>query len=137
MYCNPYLFFDGDCEAAFELYAKTLGGEIEMLMRYGDAPGGGGNPALRDKVIHVCLKFGEQRLMGSDACPPQHPYTRVEGFFVSVNVDSVPAAQRIFDAFAEGGTVQMPLGESFFSQAFGMLVDRHGIPWMINCASER
>jgi PhnB protein len=137
MFCNPYLFFDGECEAAFELYAKTLGGEIEMLMRYGDAPGGDGNPALRDKIIHACLKFGEQRLMGSDACPPQHPYTKVEGFFVCLNVDSVAEARRIFDVLADGGTVQMPLEKSFFSQAFGMLVDRYGIPWMINCASQQ
>ncbi|HJU25350.1 MAG TPA: VOC family protein [Rhodanobacteraceae bacterium] len=134
MQLNPYLFFNGDCEAAFGLYAKTLGGEIEMLMRYGDAPGGDGNPALRNKVIHACLKFGGQRLMGSDACPPQHPYTRPEGFSVCVDVDSVAEAQRIFTAFAEGGTVMVPLDKTFFAQAWGMLLDRHGTPWMINCA---
>ncbi|MGH8213586.1 MAG: VOC family protein [Rhodanobacteraceae bacterium] len=134
MQLNPYLFFDGNCEAAFELYAKTLGGTIEMLMRYGDAPGGDGNPALRNKVIHACLKFGEQRLMGSDACPPQHPYTRPEGFNVCINVDSVGEAQRIFEAFAESGTVSVPLDKTFFAQAWGLLVDRYGTPWMINCA---
>jgi PhnB protein len=135
MQLNPYLFFNGDCEAAFGLYAKTLGGEIEMLMRYGDAPGGDGNPALRDKVIHASLTFGGQRLMGSDACPPQHPYITPEGFSVCVNVDSVAEARRIFDAFAAGGTVRMPLDKTFFAQAFGLLVDRYGTPWMINCAS--
>ncbi len=136
MQLNPYLFFNGECETAFEFYAKTLGGRVEMLMRYGDAPGGDGNPALRDKVIHACVKFGDQMLMASDACPPQHPYTKAEGFFVSVNVDSAAEARRIFDAFAEGGTVHMPLEKTFFSEAFGMLVDRFGTPWMINCAKE-
>ena len=135
MQLNPYLFFDGDCEAAFELYAKTLGGEIEMLMRYGDAPGGDGNPALRNNIIHACLKFGEQRLMGSDACPPQHPYTRVEGFSVCINADSADEARRIFDTLADGGSVQVPLDKTFFSEAWGMLVDRYGTPWMINCPS--
>lgn len=135
MQLNPYLFFDGDCEAAFTFYAQTLRGEIEMLMRYGDAPGSD-NEALRNKVIHASLKFGEQRLMASDACPPQHPYTRVEGFFVCVNLDSAAEAKRIFDAFAEGGQVQVPLDKTFFSDAWGMLVDRFGTPWMINCAKE-
>ncbi|MBS0431039.1 MAG: VOC family protein, partial [Proteobacteria bacterium] len=62
------------------------------------------------------------------------PWTRPEGFQVCVNVDSVAEAQRIFKAFAEGGTVAVPLGETFFSKAWGMLVDRHGTPWMVNCA---
>jgi PhnB protein len=136
MQVNPYLFFDGNCEAAFTLYAQTLRGEIEMLMRYGDAPDSDANPAIADRVIHVCLKFGGQRLMGSDACPPQHPYTRVEGFFVCVNVDSAAEAKRIYDAFAEGGRVLAPLDKTFFSEAWGMLVDRFGTPWMINCQKE-
>jgi PhnB protein len=51
-------------------------------------------------------------------------------------VDSAAEARRVFDAFAEGGTVQMPLDKTFFSEAFGMLVDRFGTPWMINCAKE-
>lgn len=135
MQMSPYLFFDGDCEAAFALYAQTLRGEIETLMRYGDAPGSG-NEQLRDKIIHACLKFGEQRLMGSDACPPQHPYTKPEGFSVCVNVDSVAEARRIFNAFAEGGKVSAPLDQTFFSQAWGMLTDRFGTSWMINCAKE-
>ena len=136
MYLSPYLFFDGDCEAAFALYAQTLRGEIEMLMRYGEAPGADGNPALRDRVIHACLTFGGQRLMGSDACPPQHPYTKVEGFFVCANLDSAAEARRVFDAFVEGGQVLAPLDKTFFSEAWGMLVDRFGTPWMINCVKE-
>lgn len=137
MYLNPYLFFDGNCEAAFTLYAQALRGEIEMLMRYGDAPGGDGNPAIRDRVIHVSLKFGEQRLMGSDACPPQHPYTRPQGLSVCVNVDSAAEAKRIFGALAEGGQVQVSLDKTFFAEAWGMLVDRFGVPWMVNCAQGR
>ena len=136
MHLNPYLFFDGDCEAAFTLYAQTLRGEIEMLMRYGDAPGSECHPDIRDRVIHVCLKFGGQRLMGSDACPPQHPYARPEGFSVCVNVDSAAEAKRIFDALAEGGQVRAPLDKTFFAEAWGMLVDRFGTPWMINCVKE-
>lgn len=136
MHLNPYLFFDGGCEAAFTLYAQTLRGEFEMLMRYGDAPDSDCHPDVRDRVIHACLKFGGQRLMGSDACPPQHPYTRPEGFSVCVNVDSAAEARRIFDAFAEGGQVRAPLDKTFFAEAWGMLVDRFGTPWMINCVKE-
>lgn len=136
MQLNPYLFFDGNCEAAFTFYAQILRGEIEMLMRYGEAPGSD-DAALRDKVIHVSLKFGGQRLMASDACPPQNPYQRPQGFFVCVNVDSPNEAERIFKAFAEGGHVLVPLDKTFFSPAWGMLVDRFGTPWMVNCPQDR
>jgi PhnB protein len=52
---------------------------------------------------------------------------------VSVQVDEPARAERIFRELGEGGTVQMPMGETFWTRRFGMLIDRFGIPWMVNC----
>jgi PhnB protein len=70
-------------------------------------------------------------LMGSDS-PPEF-FATPQGFSVSINVDNQQQAERIFNALAEGGTVHMPLGQTFWAHRFGMLVDRFDTPWMINC----
>lgn len=138
MQLNPYVIFDGQCEAAFKFYAQLLGGEIARLARYGEAPAGSGTPTpeSRDKIMHARLQVGELVLMGSDACPPQYSYEGVKGCSVSLAVDSLAEAERIFKALAERGAVQMPLQKTFWAASFGMLVDRFGIPWMINCEKD-
>jgi len=71
-------------------------------------------------------------LMGSDASPAhQEP---MKGFSVSLQVDKLADAERIFEALSKNGTVKMPLAETFWAQRFGMLVDQFGTPWMINYA---
>ncbi len=134
MQWSPYLFFDGNCEEAFNFYARILRGKIVRLSRYGDAPGEGAapSPESRDRIMHARLEAGDQVLMGSDACPPQYQYEGVNGFSVSLEVDSAAEAERIFKALSQGGSVQMPLDKTFWSERFGMLVDRFNIPWFIN-----
>lgn len=127
---NPYLFFPGTCEEAFNLYARVLGGEIAFLMRYGQAPEGGSRADWKDKLMHVSLKVGEQVIMGGDA-PPGHQKTP-QGFSTSLTVGSIADAERIFTGLAEGGSVFMPLAETFFAERFGMLADRYGMAWMVN-----
>jgi PhnB protein len=85
----------------------------------------------RDKIMHARLIVGDKVLMGSDA-PPEH-YEGTKGFSVSLGVDSMAEAERMFRALAENGTVRMPLQKTFWAEGFGMLVDRFGIPWMVNC----
>ncbi len=138
MQLNPYLFYDGQCEAAFKLYAQVLRGEITAMMRYGDTPDCADMPAeVRNRIIHASLKIGgDLTLMASDACPPQHPYQRPQGISVALAVDSVAEAERIFKALAEQGAVLQPLEKSFFAARFGMTVDRFGIPWMITCEKD-
>ncbi|WPC04894.1 VOC family protein [Pseudomonas benzenivorans] len=134
MNINPYLTFDGDCEAAFGFYAQCLGGTLQALLRFGETPAGAEVPAdCRDKVMHACLMWGDQALMGSD-CHPTQPYEPIRGCWVTLHPDSVAEAERIFAALGEGGSVQMPLQQTFWAERFGMLVDRFGVPWMINCA---
>jgi PhnB protein len=133
MRLNSYLIFDGKAEAAFNFYAETLRGKIAMLMRFGDAPGAGNASAdTRDWIMHVRLEVGDQVLMASD-CPPERPYQGINGCSVSIAVDTVAEGERIFNALAEGGSLQMPFEKTFWAERFGMAVDRFGVSWMVNC----
>jgi PhnB protein len=132
MRLNPYLLFNGQCEAAFKFYAQVLGGKIETMMTHGDSPMADKvSPEWRNKIIHARLSVGNNVLMGSDV-PPEH-YQQPAGFSVSLSIDKPAEAERIFHALEEDGKVQMPLQQTFWAARFGMVVDRYGIPWMINC----
>ena len=132
MQINTYLMFDGRCEEAFRFYEKCFGGKIVAMMTHKGSPAEQHTPAeWRDKILHARLDIGDQVLMASDA-PPGHQ-EKPAGFSVSVQVKSPAEADRIFNAIADKGQVRMPIGETFWSPRFGMLVDRFGIPWMINC----
>lgn len=132
MTTNPYLFFDGNCEEAFNFYAKLFGGKIEAMMPHEGTPAEDGVPAhWKKKIIHACMSIGSTRLMASDA-PPEHSQ-KPQGFYVHVGVDSAAEAERIYAALERGAQkVNMALAETFWAERFGMLVDRFGTPWMIN-----
>ncbi len=125
-----YLFFNGDCEAAFRTYEKHLGGRDVMLMRYGGSPGEAAVPAdWKDKVMHGSMRLGDVMLLASDAPPGR--YDRPQGFRVNLAAETPEQARRMFDALADGGTVEMALEKTFFAPAFGQLRDRFGIPWQV------
>jgi PhnB protein len=84
--------------------------------------------------MHACLTSGALQLMASDSPPGRHEPAR--GLWVSLHVGSAAEAERIFAGLADGGTVTMPLAQTFWSERFGMLVDRYGIPWMVNVGAE-
>lgn len=133
MQMNPYLFFNGQCEAAFKFYAQCLGGKIEAMLRHEGTPAEKEVPSeWRDKILHASLVFGDNVLMASDA-PPGH-FDKPQGFSVSLSVSEPAQAERLFNALAQNGTITMKLEQTFFAVRFGMLVDQFGIPWMINCA---
>jgi len=132
MQLNPYLFFSGRCEEAFKFYAQCLGGKIEAMIPHAGTPAEQHSPPdWKDKILHACLSVDGQRLMGSDT-PPQH-FEQPKGYSVSLQIKDPAAAERIFNTLVEQGTVKMPLQQTFWAHRFGMLVDRFGIPWMINC----
>ena len=132
MQINPYLSFQGDCETAFKFYERCLGGKVGEIFRYRGTPlAGQVPPDWADKVMHCCVTLGTQVLMGGDVAPSQ--YEKPKGFSLSINLNNTSDADRIFDELAEGGTVMMPLEKTFWAARFGMLVDRFGIPWLINC----
>ncbi|MEG4120763.1 VOC family protein [Microcoleus sp. N9_B4] len=131
MQSNTYLFFDGECEAAFKFYEQCLGGKIDGMMTYGDAPMSEEIPSeQRDRIMHANLTVGGMVLMGSDT--PPDGFKKPQGFSVNLQFDDLVEAERIFQKLAENGTVKMPFQETFWSTRFGMLVDRFGTPWMIN-----
>ena len=132
MKLEGYLFFNGRAEEAIGFYQRALGAEVLMMMRMKDSPEpppADCPPADDNHVMHACLKIGETQLMLSDgmAAGP----TDFRGFSLSVSVKDEAEARRVFGALAEGGEVRMPLGKTFFSPCFGMLVDRFGVSWMV------
>ena len=132
MQLNPHLHFNGQCEAAFKFYEKCLGGKIVVLMTYGESPAVEQTPPdWGNKIIHGTLALGDQVLTGADVPPDE--YEKPKGFYVLLNVGGAAEADRIFNALAEMGAVQMPVQETFWALRFGMLVDQFGTPWMINC----
>lgn len=132
MQLNQYLFLSGDCEEAFQIYQRVLGGEITLMLKHAGTPAASHvPPEWQDKIMHACLELGHAKLMGSDAPPGRAKPPG--GFSVQISTGSVAEAERVFAALAEGGEVTMPLGETFWSERFGMLTDRFGVPWMINC----
>jgi PhnB protein len=132
MQSNTYLNFNGDCQAAFKFYEQCLGGKITAMMTYGESPmAEQASPEQRDRIIHVHLTVGDLVLMGAD-CPPEY-FDKPQGFNVNLQFDNVEEGKRIFNVLAENGTVKMPFEKTFWAERFGIIVDRFGTPWMINC----
>jgi PhnB protein len=127
----PHLSFNGECEAAFQFYARCLGGTITMMLKYGESPVAATHPAMADKVLHATLQLDDQRLTGADVASDR--YERPQGFALQLNISDPSEAERIFHALAEGGRVQYALQETFWAERYGMVTDAFGIPWEINC----
>ena len=132
MKINPYLNFNGNCGEAFQFYAKVLNGKNLHVMKFGDMPPGM-NVAENEKnfVAHARFTAGDTTIMGSDA--PGGRYNKPQGYAVNIGVDTPEEADRIFAALADGGNVGMPIAETFWAKRFGMVTDRFGTHWMVNC----
>src|SRR5262245_60485410 len=127
---ETYLFFNGNCAEAMRFYERVLGGPAKLLPAK-DAPDpsmfGAGNG---DKIMHSRLEADGAVLMASDWMAPT-PYPAVGGFAVTLEVPTVKEAKSLFDKLADGGNVTMPFEKTFYSDGFGMLVDRFGTAWMV------
>lgn len=133
MEIQPYLFFDGRCEEAIDFYRRALGAEVDALLRWKDCPEPGPQPpGDPNKIMHAHLRIGATSVLASDGrCLGKPDF---QGFALSINVRDDAEAERAFSALADGGQVQMPLGKTFFSSAFGMVADRFGVSWMVYVA---
>jgi PhnB protein len=128
----PYLNFNGQCAEAFRFYEQCLGGKIVMLQTHGQSPiAGEVPPDWHDRIMHARLEVGDAVLMASDS-PPEY-YERPQGLYVAIQVTDPAEADRIFQALADRGTVKLPIQQTFWAVRFGMVVDRFGTPWMVNC----
>lgn len=130
MKTSVHLSFNGTCEEAFATYTRVLNGTLVYSMRYRDSPMANQmSPDWQDKVYHATIEIGGVTILGGDHLQKEEP----QGFSLVVHPATPDEARRVFDSLAEGGVVQMPLDETFWSAAFGVLVDRFGVPWTINC----
>lgn len=133
---NPYLIFNGDCEVAFLFYQSVFGGEIPYMGKFNEMPSDENSPKLSDadanRVMHVCLPIGNAMLMGSDSNTASGDVTFGGNFSVSINVESVNEADRIYNGLSAGGNPFMPMTKTFWGAYFGMFTDKFGINWMVN-----
>ena len=132
MQIQPYLFLDGRCEEALKFYGDAIGAKVEMLMRWKDCPEKGSAGARRRPMTRSCMPAfasGNSTILASDGnCSGE---SKPQGFALSLTAKDPAEAQRLFDALGKGGQVQMPIGKTFFSPAFGVLADKFGVSWMV------
>ena len=126
-----YVNFNGNCRDAFEFYHQVLGGEIDGMMTYAEMPMEGVPDDWNDKILHAQLNVNGALLMGSDA--PPGDYHQPDGAYVCLLLDTSEEADRVFGDLSQGGEIYMPIDETPWAKRFGMLRDRFGVPWMINC----
>ena len=128
MKLNTYVNFRGTCAEAFRYYEKHLGAKITSLATHGQSPVGSPHGAdWQDKVLHGRIVIGDGELMGADV-PTAEP---MRSAYLTLRVDSVADADRVFAVLADGGRILMPIQETFFAPRFGQVRDRFGINWMI------
>ncbi len=136
MTIQPYLFFNGRCEEALEFYRTTLGAKIDMVMRFKenpDKPSPEHMPVDPDKIMHASFTIGDAMVMCSDGM--QHGNPNFQGFSLALSVATEADADNAFSALAKDGTVQMPIGKTFFSPRFGAVADKFGVSWMVMVAA--
>jgi PhnB protein len=133
MSVSIHLSFDGQCEAAFRFYEQCFSAKVITMIKWSEspvadqAPPGGGN-----RILHATLQAGDAHVFGADSAPGN--YEKPQGFSVLFDVRDTAEAERIFGKLAEGGTITMPLQETFWARSYGVVTDRFGIPWEINCS---
>ncbi len=130
MQVQPYLSFEGRCDEAIEFYKKAIGAKVDMLMRFKEAPDqsmvSSGNA---DKVMHAALRAGDTQLLMSDGrCTGSSNFS---GISLALSAGSDADAERVFNALAEGGKMNMPMTKTFFASQFGMCSDKFGVGWMV------
>ena len=129
---SAYLSFNGNCSEAMNTYARVLGGKLDRLVTSGQVPSDQPTPAEHaGRIMHASLVHKDFVLMAGDTSPGV-PFEGMKGVMLALSFDNVAEARRVFEAFADGGTVQMPLGETFWVESFGMVTDRFGTAWGVN-----
>ncbi|KAF2341660.1 VOC family protein [Flavobacterium tistrianum] len=132
---NPYLMFNGTCEAAFLFYKSVFGGDFPYIGRFKDAPAEEGevlSEEVLNRIMHVSLPIGHSILMGSDTHPRYGDVGIGDNFSVSINAESREEADKIFNGLSAGGKVEMPMNDTFWGSYFGMFKDKFGINWMVS-----
>jgi PhnB protein len=127
---NPYITFKGNCREAIEFYTKALSADVVFTQTVGDSPMSNMGPATN--IMHCTIKVGDSTIMMSD---DPRPEASAGGGNISlaIGLNDPERAKQLFDNLAEGGSVIMPLGKTYWAEAFGMVHDKFGVRWMVNC----
>jgi PhnB protein len=129
----PYFVMNGNAREAIQFYEKTLGAQVLFSQSFGEMPENPEYPLpaeAKDLVSHASIKVGETDLMFSDTFPGQ-PHQSGNQVTICITIDNADEARKVFDALQQDGQVTMPLQETFFSPAYGQVVDKFGIPFQI------
>jgi PhnB protein len=133
MRISCHLIFDGQCKSAFTEYRSILGGTVTTLITFGESPLADQVPSeWAARVLHATLAFEDQEILGSDAFPGEP--CRPQGFAVTLSTQDPAWTQAVFDRFARAGIIKMPLQQTFWARLFGVVTDRFGVTWELNCA---
>ncbi len=131
---SAYLTFDGDCAQAMRFYEHALGGKLEAMIRFADAPPEvPRDPQDSERIMHARLTLDGQAIMASDAGSCQ-PYEGKKGVSLALTYPTVSDAQRVFRLLSENGNVIMDMQPTFWAESFGMVIDQFGTSWLINGA---
>lgn len=126
---SPYIAFRGNCREAIDFYKQALGAEELYSQTYGESPMPMGNP---DAIMHATIKIGEAHVMMCDDLHSEN-FTTGGNVSLAIGLNDVDKAKQMFANLSDGGSVTMPLDKTFWAEAFGMLTDKYGIKWMVNC----
>jgi PhnB protein len=132
---DPYLYFNGNTEEAFNFYSTIFNTQVTDTLRYGDIDG---NPMEVDeqdfdKIAHISLPLGKNILMGTDVIESMNEKLTIgNNFYITLSTDSSEEAETVFSSLSDGGSVQVPLKKEFWAEKFGICTDRFGIQWMVN-----
>jgi PhnB protein len=130
MNVQPYLSFEGRAQEAIDFYKSALGATVDMVMHFKDAPPEmQASPESKDKIMHSAFRIGDTQVMATDGqCSGKASFS---GITLTLNATSNGEAEKLFNALAQGGKVNMPMSETFFANRFGMVADKFGVGWMV------
>ena len=131
---NPYIAFKGNCREAIDFYKGVLDAEVVFVQTVGESPMSDMGPA--DNIMHCTIRVGASTIM---MCDDPRPYAAASGGNISlaIGLNDADRARAVFDKLAADGTVTMPLAKTYWAEAFGMLTDRFGVRWMVNCEAAK
>jgi PhnB protein len=128
-----YLSFNGTCTEAMRFYERALDGKVEIMMSGADSPMAAQiPPEFAHRILHARLVLKDGGLLFAGDAPAHMPYEGIKGVSITLNYDTVPEAQKVFNALAAGGQVTMPMQPAFWAKTWGMLIDKFGTPWIVN-----
>jgi PhnB protein len=128
---NPYITFRGNCRQAIEFYKTALDADVLFVQTVGESPMSNMGPAAN--IMHCTIKVGNSTIMMCDDPTPGDAPVGEGNISLAIGLNDPPRARQIFDNLSDGGSVILPLDKTYWAEAFGMVNDKFGIRWMVNC----